>query len=71
MDKGTLKENISHYSLNKENIINISYENNPIYKGDREEGIMFYLPVGTGNGNVMALLLSGITRGTGKRGSPD
>ena len=27
----TLKENISHYSLNKENIINISYENNPIY----------------------------------------
>ena len=27
----TLKENISHYSLNKENIINNSYENNPIY----------------------------------------
>jgi uracil-DNA glycosylase family 4 len=27
----TLKENISHYSLNNENIINISHENKPIY----------------------------------------
>ena len=40
-------------------------------KEDREERSLFYQSVGAGNGSVVALLLPGITGGTGERGSTD
>ena len=49
----------------------VCYRKTESDKGDREERIRFYLSVRIGNGSIMALLLSGITRGTGKRGNPD
>lgn len=49
----------------------VCYRKTERNKEDREERILFYQSVGAGNGSVMALLLSGITGGTGERGSTD